>query len=221
MKAESTMQRILPCFINWELWKARNSVTLDNVNPSLPKIIAQIYWWSKCVSSHGSGAHSSPTSPGIQAPSYNQDPSNANGRPQPPNVAHLQSNRPARSPLSYAGVEVVRWSQPRAGWVKINVDGSALGNPRLSGGAGVCRGERGNFIFAFVAGYDHGSNVHVELRAFHDGLLLCLSTGLRKIIVESDSRLIINFIFEKASLGWKWRAWLCRINALIPGAHVE
>ena len=37
----------------------------------------------------------------------------------------------------------IRWEKPRHGWVKLNTDGSSLGNPRLAGGGGLIREEDG------------------------------------------------------------------------------
>ena len=37
----------------------------------------------------------------------------------------------------------IRWEKPRHGWVKLNTDGSSLGNPRLAGGGGLIRDEDG------------------------------------------------------------------------------
>ncbi|XP_058099912.1 uncharacterized protein LOC131244295 [Magnolia sinica] len=91
---------------------------------------------------------------------------------------------------------VIRWMKPQLVWVKLNIDGSARGNPGPFGGGGICRGDRGKFIFAFSSGYRLASNVYAELRAIHDSLSFCSRLGLSRIQVELDSSLAVDFLNE-------------------------
>ncbi|XP_058068220.1 uncharacterized protein LOC131217326 [Magnolia sinica] len=84
----------------------------------------------------------------------------------------------------------------------------------LARGGGICRGERGEVIFGFTTGFGIASNTRVEFRAIHDGLFHCLRKGLSKIIIESDSLLVINLISGSFRPGWKWKYWLSRIKGL-------
>jgi len=45
----------------------------------------------------------------------------------------------------------VRWEFPSPGWIKINIDGAARGNPDLAICGGIFRGSMGEFIGAFFA----------------------------------------------------------------------
>lgn len=50
------------------------------------------------------------------------------------------------SPLKEAAIRFckpVRWCKLASGWVKLNTDGSSLGNPGLAGGGGLIRDEKG------------------------------------------------------------------------------
>ena len=40
-------------------------------------------------------------------------------------------------------VKQIRWERPSHGWVKLNTDGSSLGNPGPAGGGGVIHDEEG------------------------------------------------------------------------------
>ncbi|KAL0008006.1 hypothetical protein SO802_009508 [Lithocarpus litseifolius] len=40
----------------------------------------------------------------------------------------------------------VRWLRPSPGWVRLNTDGSSLGNPGKAGGGGLIRDENGSWI---------------------------------------------------------------------------
>ncbi|XP_058089091.1 uncharacterized protein LOC131236018 [Magnolia sinica] len=109
---------------------------------------------------------------------------------------------------------LVKWSHPTLGLMKLNVDGSAKGNPGFSGGGGICRKEDGSFIFAFSAGYGYGTNNSAELRAIYDGLELCLLKGINRIMVELDSKLVIAILVGESRCPWHWKPWLDRINNL-------
>ena len=49
---------------------------------------------------------------------------------------------PAKEPIVKI-VRPIRWSKPEAGWLKLNTDGSSLGNPGLAGGGGLIRNDEG------------------------------------------------------------------------------
>ena len=49
---------------------------------------------------------------------------------------------PAKEPVVRI-VRAIRWSKPVAGWLKLNTDGSSLGNPGLARGGGLIRNEEG------------------------------------------------------------------------------
>ena len=49
---------------------------------------------------------------------------------------------PAKEPIVKI-VRPIQWSKPEASWLKLNTDGSSLGNPGLAGGGGLIRNEEG------------------------------------------------------------------------------
>ncbi|XP_058075745.1 uncharacterized protein LOC131224226 [Magnolia sinica] len=91
------------------------------------------------------------------------------------------------------------------GWLKLNIDGSSRGNPGESGGGGVCRDHSSNLIFAFHRYYSTASNTITETQAMLDGLNICSYLGLTNIIVESDSKLIVEAMDDLlSSIPWKF-----------------
>jgi len=44
---------------------------------------------------------------------------------------------------------LIRWERPSNGWLKLNTDGSSLGNPGLAGGGVVLMDEHGNWVIVF------------------------------------------------------------------------
>ncbi|XP_058076431.1 uncharacterized protein LOC131225019 [Magnolia sinica] len=214
----SGLENSAPCVLLWETWKARNAALFDDIRPSIQKLTHRISWWLEFIQARS--LSSSPVPPPTTAHSSSHQPtSRVFPSPTTPLLQGLPSIHPSREQASISAV--VKWLQPPPGWTNINVDGLALGNPGPFGGGGICRDENGAFLFAFHEGYSLGSNVHAELRAIHDGLLLCFSKGLKNIILELDSQLLIDFLTGRASPGWKWRFWISRINQLVASGHVK
>ena len=91
------------------------------------------------------------------------------------------------------GNMTVKWLKPSSGFVKLNVDGAAKGNPGFSGGWGIIRNHNGDVIAAFSNFYGYATNMEAEFYAVRDGLRLCteLNLGLHTVIVESDSKVLV------------------------------
>ncbi|XP_058100112.1 uncharacterized protein LOC131244618 [Magnolia sinica] len=85
----------------------------------------------------------------------------------------------------------------------------------MAGGGGVCRNDKGKFIYNFAYGYGPSmTNTGVEFRAVHDGILLCLERGFSQIIIESDSNLVIKVFNNEAKTAWVWKGWRTLIDRL-------
>lgn len=82
----------------------------------------------------------------------------------------------------------VSWLPPAKDYVKINVDGSSLGNPRRSGYGGLIRNMLGEWITGF------STNLHAELLAIFHGLNLSWRSGHRMVVCESDSQMALSLI---------------------------
>ncbi|XP_058081863.1 uncharacterized protein LOC131229843 [Magnolia sinica] len=90
----------------------------------------------------------------------------------------------------------------------------------MSGGGGIVRGKKGEFLFAFGAGYGSRSNNKAELRAVHDKLLLGLNRGFSNIVIESDSKLVVDSLLGRSTLHWQRRPWASRISDLMRRGRV-
>lgn len=77
--------------------------------------------------------------------------------------------------------------------MKLNYDGSARSILGSSGGDGLLRDTNGDFKGAFTNYYGVGTNNKVELRANLDGILLCKSLSYFLVIIESDSKLVVDW----------------------------
>ncbi|XP_058071074.1 uncharacterized protein LOC131220118 [Magnolia sinica] len=200
------VQNLVPCLILWETWKASNSAVFYGRSPSPSSLISRICWWISFI------GRNSRTSNQLSSVSTSVP------NPQVADVSFSFNVNNTRSPSSYL---VVNWRRPPCGWVKINIDGSARGNPGMSGGGGVCRNEKDVLLFTFSEEYGLGSNIRAELRAIHNGLYHCISRGHWSIIVEFDSQLVIDFLLGVATPCWKWSYWLSRIENLKLSGQVQ
>nr|POF16994.1 putative ribonuclease h protein [Quercus suber] len=81
---------------------------------------------------------------------------------------------PTKVPMCRVATPVQRF-KPKAGWMKLNTDGSSLGNPSMVGGGGLIRNEEGRWVVGFACKIGITSSFFVELWALRDGLSLCVS----------------------------------------------
>ena len=88
----------------------------------------------------------------------------------------------------------IGWKYPAEGWIKLNIDGCSKGNPGLAGAGGVIRDHMGNWIGGFARNIGICSSVTAELWAVHDGLQLTWNTGIRRVVLESDSKVVVKLI---------------------------
>ncbi|CAA6672649.1 unnamed protein product [Spirodela intermedia] len=88
----------------------------------------------------------------------------------------------------------VYWRPPPIGHLKLNVDGAARGNPRPARGGGILRDHTRSIIFIFSHYYDIQTYTAAEAMAIHVGLLLCEEYNLHGIVLESDSRVLVEML---------------------------
>lgn len=65
---------------------------------------------------------------------------------------------------------MVSWKRPAMDFVKLNTDGSCLGNPGPIGAGGLIRDGSGKWLRGFVATLGHGTSMHAEIWAVAIGL---------------------------------------------------
>jgi ribonuclease HI len=129
-------------------------------------------------------------------------------------------NLPAVS-FSKSNFVAVSWEKLELGWFKLNTDGSSLVNPGESGAGGLIRDHKGNLIVAFSEYFDIGSNNKAELLGVLIGLRKCKAMGLRNIVVELDSSLIVTW-FEKGNCRvWYLEDFWEKIFLLISGLNTR
>ncbi|KAK9995412.1 hypothetical protein SO802_020098 [Lithocarpus litseifolius] len=76
----------------------------------------------------------------------------------------------------------VQWHPFPDNWLKLNSDGSSLGNPGRAGGGGIIRNSRGEWVSGYARAIGHTSSVAAELWALRDGINLCIALNLTDVI---------------------------------------
>lgn len=91
-------------------------------------------------------------------------------------------------------VKEVQRLRPCSNHLKLNLDGSSLGNSSPTGGGGVLQDYGGNLIFGFSKFIGSCSSNKAELQAVIEGLKLCHLLGHMFIDIECDSLVVVSWI---------------------------
>lgn len=89
-------------------------------------------------------------------------------------------------------VRQVRWEKPNPGWVELNTDGSSTASSGTSGGGGLIRDDRGNWVVGFSRKIGKVNSFLAEIWALRDGLILCNQLNLNAVMVELDAKALVD-----------------------------
>ena len=81
----------------------------------------------------------------------------------------------------------VGWEKPPRGWVKLNIDGSAMRNLERAGGWGLIKDHDGVWLKGFARGIGYINSILPELWVLRDGLLLAKEMRIQQLIIELDA----------------------------------
>lgn len=82
----------------------------------------------------------------------------------------------------------IAWNLSVEGWVKCNVDGSSREGGTSVGCRGVIRDSNGKWILGFIMRHSHMDILSAKIWSISKGLEVSKEKGIRKIIIESDSK---------------------------------
>ncbi|KAG6658896.1 hypothetical protein CIPAW_04G193300 [Carya illinoinensis] len=98
---------------------------------------------------------------------------------------------------------IPKWMfNPECGRLKLNVDGSSMGNPGAAGAGGVLRDSKGDLLMAFSVHLGTGSSNYAEVMSLIHGLRRIKMMGVAHIDLESDSMMVVRWL--KASRCEVW-----------------
>lgn len=194
--ARGMVCRVLPSLICWGLWKARNMAMYEGAVASPAQVCREV----KSLLLNISQVY-----PFVQVARDDGE------------LAHLGFL--LRTELKkFVLPRWVAWLRPPIGCVKLNVDGSSLGNPGLSGAGAVFRDSGGSILCAFSWFLGSRTNMEAEAMALLEGLLL--SATFHSLHVEMDSQVLLKMVNGDGRVPWRlWRT-VSRIKALMLGRQI-
>lgn len=89
---------------------------------------------------------------------------------------------------------VVSWHPLSSETVKLNTEGSSLGNPGNSGYGGLIRNSCGEWLLGLSGRCGFTSNLNAELHAISHGLDIAWDKGIKDVICELDSQLALSLV---------------------------
>ena len=111
-----------------------------------------------------------------------------------------QDNPPLSKSLSPTNSQ---WSPPRQGGYKVNVNGAVFKEAGCCGIVVVIRNEGGHLMEALSKRIELPLKVlEAEAVAVQEGIPLAWDLGLKEIVIESDSQLVIFALLNSASPSW-------------------
>ncbi|XP_077240349.1 uncharacterized protein LOC143881246 [Tasmannia lanceolata] len=105
--------------------------------------------------------------------------------------------------------------------MKLNFDGSSLGNPREEAGiGGLCRNDKGGILWAYSGPIGVADSNEAEVRAVHSGIKYLDRSAFDKIIVEGDSLNVICWLSGEAIPPWRFLPFFEEIEDLVQGSSI-
>ncbi|GLT82219.1 hypothetical protein SLE2022_006230 [Rubroshorea leprosula] len=106
----------------------------------------------------------------------------------------------------------VRWHPPEDGFLKLNTDGSLRQGSASAGG--LIRDSNGNWLHGFLVNIGRATSLVAELWGLREGLKLCLSLGISRLIAEMDSSVAVQLILDNGNSGGQGAALVADIKTI-------
>ena len=119
-------------------------------------------------------------------------------------TVELFYHRPCPSTTSRKEPLLIGWSPPPTGFVKLNSDGSAFGNPGSTGAGGVLRDCSGKWIIGFACHIGFTTSFVAKLWGLRDGLMLARRLDVSKIVIEIDVKSIVDLLNCEGDHGFQF-----------------
>ncbi|XP_071918841.1 uncharacterized protein [Coffea arabica] len=181
---------ILPSFICWHIWKARNKAVFEGEQMRSSVICQSIFSEVKSIVE----IHFKQKL-GVQTFCQLFD------------WSHLTT--------SAFDVKLVRWEATSTGSLVLNTDGCSKGNPGVGGGGGVLRDSTGMPLVAFSAFFGETTCLRAETLALLIGLQTCVHRGFINLWVQSDSLVLVGVLQRLIQCPWQIRREVRQIWRLV------
>ncbi|GAU31243.1 hypothetical protein TSUD_149290 [Trifolium subterraneum] len=107
---------------------------------------------------------------------------------------------------------MVRWNAHGGIGMILNVDGSSIGNPGISGFGGLIRNSDGAWVHGFVGNIGHSNILHAELLAIYHGLVLAWELDIKDLCCYSDSKTAIKLLSDHVNEWHQYAAIIYNIK---------
>lgn len=189
---------ILPCFVLWHIWKARNGSRSDSKTFNINAIIYQVLLDLRLVS---------------VAFGFTTD--------QVRGMLDLIHEVDIRIlPPKVRSTHLVAWLRPPDGVVKLNVDGCCKGNPGISAVCRIFRDQRGGVLAAFGCYLGMFPIIYTELLAIIEGLNYAMQLGFSALEVESDSATVVSWILGSSTGRWEYVYLVDRVRQILMSSPI-
>ena len=111
--------------------------------------------------------------------------------PQSSSVSYFYLACPAKT--TKIGIpRIIKWITPLGPFIKLNTDGSSLGNLRLARASGLLQNCSGSWVSGFSLNMGIASNNIAKLGAIRQDLILAWDLGFKFIHLEIDSMIVLS-----------------------------
>ena len=88
----------------------------------------------------------------------------------------------------------INWHHLLKNWVKLNTNGFSIGNLGLSGGGGLIRNTKGEWVRGFAKAIGVTTSVASELWALRDRIRLYIALKIPTVIIELDAKPVVDLL---------------------------
>ncbi|KAL3534414.1 hypothetical protein ACH5RR_002875 [Cinchona calisaya] len=114
----------------------------------------------------------------------------------------LFQNTSVRRVSKFPRALAVAWLRDFNG-IKLNVDGSSLGNPSSIGGGGIAQDNSGSVILSFTEFFGCCTKLQAEAHALLHGIKFYLCHSITQATIEMDSKVLLDIVQNKSSTPWQ------------------
>lgn len=172
----SWLLHIIPCFIIWEIWKARNRYRFDDKSMSADAIIEEL----KCKLSDIYLAHKLKLQRG-------------------PLLEKFTIFSVLVAKLHHIAIPV-EWVPLDAPLAKLNSDDASKGNPGIAGAGGLLRDSNCHFLLGYSCSIGIRISLFVETCVVLVGIKEALQHGILHLWIEMDSTVLVDIIQAKTDI---------------------
>jgi len=109
----------------------------------------------------------------------------------------------------------IGWKRPQEGWIKLNSDGACRDLGHIFGCGGIFRDTDGQWIKSYTKKIGACDALHAEMWGLYLGIEMAWREHFDHLIVESDSKILIDMIFDKFKFNGNIPILVHRIRKLL------